>query len=116
MKHNKIIAGLAVAGSLFALSGTANAIAPLAVVGIAAIGSAAAVGEANGNGRHNQPVAVVPATQATVVMGAAPAGHYEVINGVQTWVPASSAAINYDHDADGVQNYMDRFPNDPSRS
>ena len=85
----------------------------VAVVGIAAIGAGAAVADANSNGRNN-PQATVSATPATVVMGAAPAqGHFEVINGVSTWVPAG---VNYDHDADGVQNHMDRHPNDPSRS
>lgn len=121
MKHNKIIAGLAVAGTLFAMSGAANAIAPAVVVGMAAIGTAAVVADANAHGRTSQPaVAVVPATQATVVMGAAPEpgvqGHYEVINGVYTWVPSSAAVVNYDHDADGVQNHADRYPNDPGRS
>lgn len=117
MKHNKIIAGLAVAGGLFAMSGAANAIAPLAAIGIVGAGTAAVVADANANGRNQPAVAAVPAAPA-VVVGAAPgvSGHYEVINGVQTWVPASSAVINYDHDADGVQNHMDRYPNDPSRS
>lgn len=123
MKHNKIIAGLAVAGSLLAVSGAANAISPAAALGLAAIGGAA-VGSAAANA--NEPaVAVVPAAPSTtVVMGAAPApaGHYEVINGVQTWVPANTTVttttnvINYDHDADGVLNHVDRYPNDPSRS
>ena len=119
MKRNKIIASLAVAGSLFAMSGAANAIAPLAVVGIAAIGAGTAVADANSNGRA-RPAAAVSATPATVVMGAAPApGHYETINGVSTWVPASvtvTPGVNYDHDADGVLNHADRYPNDPSRS
>lgn len=119
MKRNKIIAGLAVAGSLFAMSGAANAIAPLAVIGIAAVGAGTAVADANSNGRA-KPVAAVSATPATVVMGAAPApGHYETINGVSTWVPASvtvTPGVNYDHDADGVLNHTDRYPNDPSRS
>lgn len=120
MKRNKIIASLAVAGSLFAMSGAANAIAPAAAIGIAAIGAAAAVADANANGRASQPVAAVPTVPATVVMGApAQLGHYEVIGGVYTWVPASATVApvaNYDHDADGVQNHMDRYPNDPARS
>lgn len=120
MKRNKIIAGLAVAGSLFAMSGAANAIAPAVAIGIVGLGTAAAVADANANGRANAPVAVVPATPATVVMGApAQLGHYEVIGGVQTWVPANATVapvVNYDHDADGVQNHMDRYPNDPARS
>lgn len=124
MKHNKMIAGLAVAGSLLAMSGAANAISPAAAIGLAAI-SGAAVGSVAA--QANPPaVAVVPSAPATVVMGAAPApvqevqGHYEVINGVYTWVPGSSTVttgvVNYDHDADGVLNHMDRYPNDPSRS
>jgi hypothetical protein len=126
MKHNKIIAGLAVAGSLIAMSGAANAISPAAAIGLAAIGGAA-VGAAAAQPHYpyvstvpSAPatVAVVPSAPATVVMGAAPAplasGHYEVINGVQTWVPG--ATISYDHDGDGVQNHVDRFPNDPGRS
>ena len=123
MKHNKIIAGLAVAGSLLAVSGAANAISPAAAIGLAAI-SGAAVGSVAAQASQPPAVAVVPSSPNTVVMGAAPAvqasGHYEVINGVYTWVPASSTTatvvVNYDHDADGVQNHMDRFPNDPTRS
>jgi len=126
MKHNKTIAGLAVAGSLLAMSGAANAISPAAAIGLAAIGGAA-VGSAAA--QANPPaVAVIPSSPTTVVMGAAPApvqiqevaGHYEVIDGVYTWVPASSTVttgvVNYDHDADGVLNHVDRYPNDPSRS
>jgi hypothetical protein len=128
MKHNKMIAGLAVAGSLLAMSGAANAISPAAAIGLAAI-SGAAVGSVAA--QANPPaVAVVPSSPATVVMGAPPApaqqaaGHYEVINGVYTWVPASTTVsttvtagvVNYDHDADGVLNHVDRYPNDPSRS
>jgi hypothetical protein len=123
MKHNKIIAGLAIAGSLLAVSGTASAIAPAAALGLAAIGGAA-VGSAAA--QANPPaVAVVPATPA-VVMGAAPAplqgvpGHYEVINGVYTWIQETPSALphvtQYDHDGDGVLNHVDRFPNDPGRS
>ena len=126
MKHNKIIAGLAIAGSLLAVSGAANAIAPAAALGLAAIGGAA-VGSAAANANDPPAVAVVPAAPSTVVMGApaAPAGgHYEVINGVYTWVPGASSVttitttgtVNYDHDADGVLNHVDRYPNDPSRS
>lgn len=127
-KHNKIIAGLAVAGSLVAMSGAANAISPAAALGLAAIGGAA-VGTAAAEAKHHpHTVAVVPSTPATVVMGAPAApvvqdipGHYVVNNGVYTWVPArtevvSAGSINYDHDADGVLNHMDRYPNDPGRS
>jgi hypothetical protein len=125
MKHKKTIAGLAVAGSLLAMSGAANAISPAAALGLAALGGAA-VGSAAA--QANPPaVAVVPSPPTTVVMGAGPApvaevrGHYEVINGVYTWVPGSSTVVttgtvNYDHDADGVLNHVDRYPNDPSRS
>ena len=123
MKHNKIIAGLAVAGSLLAVSGAANAIAPAAALGLAAIGGAV-VGSAAANANEAPALAVVPASP-TVVMGAAPApaaGHVEVVNGVQVWIPAATTtitttgAVNYDHDADGVLNHVDRYPNDPSRS
>ena len=124
MKHNRIIAGLAVAGSLLAVSGAANAIAPAAALGLAAIGGAA-VGSAAA--QANPPaVAVVPAVPATVVMGGPPApvqgvpGHYEVINGVYTWVQETPSALpgvtQYDHDGDGVLNHVDRFPNDSGRS
>jgi hypothetical protein len=124
MKHNKTLAGLAVAGSLIAMSGAAHAISPAWAVGLAAIGGAAAGSAA----AHGTPpaVAVVPANPAvvlsrvTVPSGQEMSGHYEVINGVYTWVPASSTvasgAVNYDHDADGVLNHMDRYPNDPGRS
>ena len=123
MKHNKLIAALVTAGGLLAMSGAANAISPAAALGLAAIGGAA-VGSAAANA--NPPaIAVVPATPA-VVMSPQPApvqevaGHYVVINGVYTWVPNGSTVvsgtINYDHDADGVLNHMDRFPNDPGRS
>lgn len=127
MKHNKIIAGLAIAGGMLAMSGAANAISPAAAIGLAAI-SGAAVGSVAAQASQPPAVAVVPSSPATVVMGAAPApgqapvvsGHYEVINGVYTWVPASSTVttvvVNYDHDGDGVQNHMDRYPNDPGRS
>ena len=124
MKLNKTIAALTVAGGLFAMSGAANAMAPaaalfLATVGGAAVGTAAA--------QANQPaVAVVPTAPATVVMGAGPApvqvvqGHYEVINGVSTWVQPTTVVTpgvtNFDHDGDGVANHLDRFPNDPGRS
>lgn len=126
MKHNRIIASLAVAGTLVAMSGAANAISPAAAIFLATIGGAA-VGSAAA--QANPPaVAVVPATPATVVMGAGPApaqyqyvpGHYEVINGVSTWVPATTvvtpAAAYYDDDRDGVPNHLDRFPFDPARS
>ena len=94
MKHNKTIAALAVAGGLFAMSGAANAIAPAAAIFLA-IGAGAAAGSA---AEHANPpaVAVVPSAPATVVMGAGPApvqivqGHYEVINGVSTWVPGTT--------------------------
>jgi hypothetical protein len=128
MKHKKTIAGLAIAGSLLAMSGAANAIAPAAALGLAAIGGAA-LGSAAANANEAPAVAYVPAAPSTIVMGAAPApatGHYEVQNGVYTWVPANTstvttvtttgATINYDHDADGVLNHVDRYPNDGSRS
>lgn len=128
MKHNKIFAGLAVAGSLIAMSGAANAISPAAAIALSAMGGAA-VGTAAANAAEPR-VAVAP--NATYVVGAGPtqvAGHFEVINGVNTWVPAGStvtvtangtvatnATVNYDHDGDGVLNHTDRFPNDGTRS
>jgi hypothetical protein len=122
MKHSKLVAGLAVTGGLLAMSGAANAISPAAAIGLAAIGGAV-VG--NAAAQANPPaVAVVPATPAAVVAAPAPvqtvSGHYEVINGIYTWVPASSTVstvvVNYDHDSDGVRNHMDLYPNDPTRS
>lgn len=125
MKRNKIIAGLAIAGSMLAVSSASYAIAPAAALGLAVIGGAAvgsAAAEANEH-HHPNTVSVVPAAPATVVMGAAPApvvtGHYEVNNGVYTWVqdsPALPTVSNYDHDGDGVLNNVDRYPNDPARS
>jgi len=126
MKHNKTLAALAVAGGLFAMSGAANAIAPAAAIFLA-IGAGAAAGSAAEHASQPPAVAVVPAAPATVVMGAGPApatvvqGHYEVINGVSTWVPATTvittpAVTDYDNDGDGVPNSLDRFPNDPGRS
>lgn len=107
MKHNKLIAALATAGGLFAMS-SAHAIAPLAAAGIAGIIGGAAVGAA---AQANPPavavipppaVAVVP-DSSTVVMGGPPVvqevipapregyqwqrGHYEITNGVTAWVP-----------------------------
>ena len=107
MKHNKLIAALATAGGLFAMS-SAHAIAPAAALGIAAL-AGAAVG--NTAAQANPPavavipppaVAVVPGS-STVVMGGPPVvqevipapregyqwqrGHYEIRNGVSAWVP-----------------------------
>ena len=101
MKHNKLIAVLATAGGLFTF-GSAQACAPAAAAGIAAIFGAAAGTAANQ--AHQQPpaVAVVPAP-STVVLGGPPAtvqesipaprdgyrwqqGHFEIRNGVSTWV------------------------------
>jgi len=100
MKHNKLIAALATAGSLFAV-GSAHAFAPAAAAGIAALFGAAA-GSAT-NQAQAPAVAVVP-SNPTVVLGGPPAvvqevipapregyqwqrGHYEIQNGVSTWVP-----------------------------
>ncbi len=121
MKHIKLIATLATAGSLFALGGTAHAIAPAAALGLAAIGGAA-VGSAAAQANQPPAVAVVPASP-TVVMGGppatvvVPADSYSVTSdGSTVWVPAEQGAINYDHDGDGVLNHNDRFPNDGTRS
>lgn len=116
MKHNKLIAGIAAAGGLFAMS-AAHAIVPVVAAGLAAIGGAA-VGTAAANA--NPPaVAVVPSTPA-VVMGAPAAtveevipapragfhwqrGRYEIRDGVSAWVPGhwianSSSIVIEEHD------------------
>ena len=101
MKLNKILAALAAAGSLFAVS-SAHAIVPAAAAAIGALAGAAAGSAAT----HPAPpaVAVVPASP-TVVMGGPPAtvvqevipapregytwerGHYALHDGVSVWVP-----------------------------
>jgi hypothetical protein len=113
IRHNKLFAGLAAAGGLFAMS-SAHAVVPIALAaGLAALGGAA-VGTAatEANQLNHPPVAVVqtPPTVAVVpdnspvVMGGPPAtveevipaprdgyawhrGHYEFDNGVSVWVP-----------------------------
>ena len=101
MKHNKLIAGLAAAGGLFAMS-AAHAIVPAVIAGVAAL-SGAAVGTAATQAANPPAVAVVPSSP-TVVMGGPPAtvqevvpapregyhwapGGYEMRDGVQAWVP-----------------------------
>jgi hypothetical protein len=107
MKHNRLIAVLATAGGLFVM-GSAHAIAPAAAAGIGAL-AGAAVGAAAAQSTP-PAVAVLPAPQVTVVpnssttvMGAPPVmhevipapregyrwqgGHFEMNNGVTTWVP-----------------------------
>jgi hypothetical protein len=123
MKHNKLIAALALTGGLAAMSGAAHAISPAAAIGLAAIGGAA-VGSAAA--QANPPAVAVVPSSPTVVMGAAPAvevttpavanGYYVLSNGVPVWVSLDSNAINLDHDRDGVLNQNDRFPNDGTRS
>ncbi len=120
MKHNKLIAALATAGGLFAMS-SAHAIAPAAAAGIAAL-AGAAVGSAAA--QPNPPaVAVIPAPTvsvipngSTVVMGGPPVvqevipaprdgylwerGHYEMRDGTSAWVPGHwvpDSAIVYPH-------------------
>ena len=122
MKHIKLIGTLAAAGSAFAMS-SAHAIAPAIALGIAAL-SGAAVGSTATQAANNPPaVAVVPATPSvavvpdnTVVMGAGPVvqevipaprdgyswerGHYEMQNGVSTWVGGhwvSNGVTIYEH-------------------
>ena len=116
MKHSKLIAAVATAGSLFAMS-SAHAIAPAAAAGLAAL-AGAAVGSAAAQAQPPH-VAVVPAAPVavapnTVVMGGPPVvmqetipapregyawqqGHFEIQNGVNIWVPghwiANSAVI-----------------------
>lgn len=124
MKHNKLIAALATAGTLFAMGGAAHAISPAAALGLAAIGGAAVGGAAaEAQHHHNAPVAVVPASP-TVVMGAPAATTIQVVPGapvtttttVESTVVTPTETINYDHDGDGVLNANDRFPNDGTRS
>lgn len=104
MKHSKLIAAIATAGGLLAVS-SAHAIAPAAAAGVAAL-AGAAVGVAAAQSTP-PAVAVVPQSSVavvpnTMVMGAPPVvhqtipaapagyrwqqGHYEVQNGVTTWV------------------------------
>jgi hypothetical protein len=122
LKHKKLIAALAAAGGLVAMSGAAHAISPAAALGLAAIGGAAVGGsaaQAQELARHDalarsQPqVVIAPAVPGTVVMGAAPATT-TVTTTQEVWVPGQ--ITHYDHDGDGVMNNTDRFPNDPARS
>ena len=109
MKHTKILAALTTAGSLFAVS-SAHAFIPAVAAGVAAMAGVAATGTAMTNKQNNPPaLAAAPATPATVaiapnsttVLGAGPAvevvpapregyhwdrGHYEIRDGVTTWV------------------------------
>jgi hypothetical protein len=118
MKHNKLVASIAVASGVFAMS-SAHAFAPAVIAGLAALGGAA-VGAAAAN---PPAVAVVP-SESTVVMGAPPAtvvesapvvqevipaardgyhwmrGHYEVRDGLSTWVAGHWVAndvVIYEH-------------------
>lgn len=108
MKHNKLIAALATAGSLFAVS-SAHAFAPAVAAGIAALIGAGAGSAANqaDQARAEQAradQARAAAATPTVVLGGPPAviqgaipapgegyqwqqGHFEVQNGVSAWVP-----------------------------
>lgn len=101
MKHNKVIAALAVAGGMFAAN-AAYAFAPAVAIGLAAL-AGAGIGHEEAKKAHEPPVAMVPSTETTVIMGGPPAqvevipaprdgfqwsaGHYELRNGVSTWVP-----------------------------
>jgi hypothetical protein len=102
MKHNKLIAGLAAAGSLFAMN-AAHAIAPAIALGVAALGGAA-VGSTATQAANNPPAVAVVPSNPTVVMGGPPAtvqevipaprdgytwqrGHFEIQNGVSAWMP-----------------------------
>ena len=113
MKHNKLIAVLATAGGLFAM-GSAHAIAPAAAAGLAAL-AGAAVGTAAA--QANPPAVAVVPSSPTVVLGGPPAtviqeaipapqegyrwqqGHFELHNGVSTWVPGhwvANAVVIYE--------------------
>jgi hypothetical protein len=120
MKQSKLIAALATAGGLLAMS-SAHAIVPAVAAGVAALAGAAAGTAAT---QANPPavavvpppaVAVVP-NSSTVVMGGPPvvqeaipaprdgdrwrAGHYEINNGVSVWVPGHwvSDVVIHEHD------------------
>jgi hypothetical protein len=101
MKHNKLIAALATAGSVFAV-GSAHAFAPAVAAGVAALFGAAA-GSAANQADQARAAAVAP-SNPTVVLGGPPVvvqegiptptggyqwqqGHFELQNGVSTWVP-----------------------------
>ena len=106
MKHSKVIAAVATAGGLLAMS-SAHAIAPAAAAAVAGL-AGAVVGAAAAQAGQPPPAVVQPAPVAvvpnTVVMGAGPAvvqevipapragyrwqqGHYEAQNGVTMYVP-----------------------------
>lgn len=118
MKHIKLIAGLATAGSMFAMN-AAHAIAPAIALGAAAL-AGAATGSAITQANTPPAVAVVP-SNPTVVMGGPPSttvvqeeaipaprdgytwerGHFEIRNGVSAWVPGHWVAndvVIYQHD------------------
>jgi hypothetical protein len=107
MKHNKVIAALATAGSLFAVS-SAHAFAPAVAAGIAALIGAGAGSAANQADKDRAEQARADQARAmthpTVVLGGPSAviqevipaprdgyqwqqGHFEVQNGVSAWVP-----------------------------
>lgn len=104
MKHNKLIGALAATAGVFAM-GSAHAIVPVVAAGLAAVaGSALGTAAVHANPPPPaQPVAIAP-TNSTVVLGGpgatvtevvpAPrdgyawqAGHFEMQNGVSTFVP-----------------------------
>ncbi|MBC5765631.1 hypothetical protein [Ramlibacter albus] len=119
MKHIKLIAALATAGSLFGMAGAAHAIAPAAALGLAAISGAAIGSSAQANHDINkqapQAAVVVPANP-TVVMGAPAATVITTTPSDPVLNGTLPSVTNYDHDGDGVLNNVDRYPNDPSKS
>ncbi|HET8744836.1 MAG TPA: hypothetical protein VFM98_04490 [Ramlibacter sp.] len=116
MKHKSLIAALATAGGLFAM-GSAHAIAPAAAAAAAAL-AGAAVGTAAA--QPNPPAVAVVPSNPTVVLGGPPAtviqevipapregyswqqGHYEVHDGITTWMPghwvANEPVVIYEDD------------------
>ena len=109
MKHNKVIAALATAGSLFAVS-SAHAFAPAVAAGVAALIGAGAGSAANQADKDRAEQARADQARAaamnnpTVVLGGPSAaiqevipaprdgyqwqqGHFELQNGVSAWVP-----------------------------
>ena len=109
MKHNKLIAALAITGSMFAVS-SANAFAPAVAAGVAAL-IGAGVGSAHNQADQDRAeqaradqARVAAMNNPTVVLGGPAAviqegipaprdgyqwqqGHFEVQNGVSVWMP-----------------------------
>lgn len=101
MKHSKVIAAIATAGSLFAMS-SAHAIVPVAAAAIGAM-AGAALGTAASSPPPAQPVAIaqppavaVAPSSSTVVMGGPPE--------VQEVIPAPGPGYRWEQGRFVVQN------------